>query len=68
MSVYRFKSPNSSVKNDFKYLSSMHYYNRDLSPVKEIGQSFTKTTSPYVANSQEYEGNIVNKAFKDDMI
>jgi len=50
----------------------MHYYNRDLSPIYEKTNQHAMINSignsPYMANSQEYQGNIVNKAFKDNII
>ena len=68
MSVYRFKSPSSNKGEEYEFSTSMHYYKRDLSPVKEYGISGASSVSPYLANSQEYQGNIVNKAFKENMI
>ena len=72
MSVYRFKSPSLNQIDEFAFSTSMHYYKRNLSPVQEYGSAIIATSgigvSPYNANSQEYKGNIVNKAFKDNMI
>lgn len=74
MSVYRLKTPGDG-ESGFDYSTSMHYYNRDLAPVDESKHSNPQTInevknldSPYDANSQEYMGNIVNKAFKDSII
>jgi len=47
----------------------MHYYNRDL-PVVEDSAFYLgpDAQTPYTANSQEYRGNIVSRAFCDNML
>jgi hypothetical protein len=69
MSVYRFKSLGDN------YSTSMHYYNRENACIEdnvnvnpEAICKINMLTSPYQANIKEYEGNIVSKKFKDNIV
>ena len=65
LSVYRFKTPSEEELFDFS--TSMHYYKRDLSPIKE-NLNKGNPVSPYMNNLVQYQGNIVTQAFKNNMI
>ena len=45
----------------------MHYYKRDLTPVKEIFASCNERT-PYRSNFQDYEGSLISQGFKDELL
>ena len=75
MSVYRFKSPpgemeiveneqSALAEREFEFSTSIHYYKRDLSPIKEAHRMVKPSDYPYSSNLQQYKGNIVTKEFK----
>ena len=45
----------------------MHYYKRDLSPILE---NFTQCSEKliYKQNFQDYEGSLISKGFKDELL
>ena len=47
LSVYRYKTP---LKDSYEFSTSMHYYKRDLSPIKEGSNFICPIHSPYEAN------------------
>lgn len=52
-----------------RYMTQLHYYKRDLTPVKENFLCFnTDDKTPYKSNFQNYEGSLLSKTFKDEMI
>jgi hypothetical protein len=69
MSVYRLNAGNG------RYSTTMHYYNRDNTVIDETVNinpqavnHIKNLMSPYAANTTEYQGNIVSKQFKENMI
>ena len=56
-----------TTKDEEKYLTSMHYYKRDLTPVKEIFASCNERT-PYRSNFHDYEGSLISQGFKDELL
>ena len=45
----------------------MHFYKRDLSPIKETF-AWCNDRTPYKSNFQKYEGSLMSKGFKEEMI
>lgn len=45
----------------------MHFYKRDLTPLKE-NYAICQEKLPYKQNFQNYEGNLMSKAFKNQML
>ena len=45
----------------------MHFYKRDLTPLREqYAQNNEKT--PYKANFQNYDGSLMGKSFKEELL
>ena len=59
--------PNNSKENQTKFSSCIHYYKRDLSPIREaFPQCSIKT--PYRQNFSNYELNMMSKDFKSSLL
>jgi hypothetical protein len=56
-----------TASNEMKYFTSMHYYKRDLTPVKEIFAQCSEKL-PYRDNFQNYEGSLMSASLKDDLL
>ena len=67
-SIYRSRQfDEQGTSCEEKYFTSMHYYKRDLTPVKEIFATCNEKT-PYKSNFQDYEGSLISKGFKNDLL
>ncbi len=47
--------------------TSLHYYKRNLTPVKE-SFGFCNDKTPYMSNFQNYKGSLISSTFKHEMI
>lgn len=45
----------------------MHFYKRDLSPIKE-NFAFCNEKTPYKGNFNNYESNLMGRGFKDNIL
>ena len=45
----------------------MHFYKRDLSPVNELFSQCNEKT-PFKPNFQNYQGSLMSKNFKDEIL
>ena len=56
--------PNSTK---IPYNTCMHFYKRDLTPIREQFATFSDKL-PYTPNFENYEGSLMSKTFKDELI
>ena len=54
-------------KQSTKYSSCIHYYKRDLSPVRE-NFPICNIKTPYRQNFSNYDANMMSKDFKDSLL
>ncbi|CDW87238.1 UNKNOWN [Stylonychia lemnae] len=56
---------NKSQRHTFS--TSLHFYKRDLTPLKE-NYSMCPDKTPYKSNFQNYQGSLISKGFKDELL
>jgi hypothetical protein len=62
-----FRSRQYSNNSESKYMTNMHHYKRDLTPVKEIF-AHTNDKTPYRDNFLDYEGSLLSSDFKHEIL
>ena len=55
------------VDNKGKFTTCLHYYKRNLTPVRE-GLAQINERTPYTANFEKFQGRLISQNFKKEMV